>query len=111
MPLPCRSNGTVPELVVNVSEASAPPVAVGENFTGTLMVCPALRLTGSDGGVAVKGAVVEIAVMVVDFAAVTVTVLVELDPTLTLPKSVGDPVSDDVVGRPKAITLPSRVPM
>ena len=36
VPLPCRSNGTVPALVVNVSDASAPPVAVGVKFTGTL---------------------------------------------------------------------------
>ncbi len=42
--------------------------------------------------------------------AVSVAVPVPVAPTATLPKSTGCPFSAVCAGRPKAITLPSRVP-
>ena len=57
-----------------------------------------------------NGAAADTALIVTARVAVTVTVLVELPPTGTDPKSVGDPDSATVVGRPNPKSLPSRVP-
>ncbi len=110
MPVPCRSSATVPALVANDRLPAAPPELVGAKRTGTVRVCPVVRVTGSAGGVTPNGAAVEMAETVTVRVAVTVTVALPVLPTATLPKSVGELVSAAVVGRPKPNTLPSRVP-
>ncbi len=95
------SSGTLPASVVNTRLPLAPPAAVGAKRTGTDSVCPVFSVTGSAGGVAPNGAEVEMAEMVTARVAVTVTVVFAVVPTATLPKSVGELVKAEVVGRPK----------
>src|SRR2546423_1702781 len=111
---PCSEVPTVavvpPSVRVNLRAPVVEPGVVGVNETGTLIFSPALRVTGSAGGVVPNGALVLIAVTVTGRAAVATTVAVPVSPTARLPKLTCGAVSAAAAGWPKPKTLPSRVP-
>jgi hypothetical protein len=63
-------------------------------------VSPVTRVVGRVTAPLTNGLAADTPVTVTGLRAVTVTDLVEVRPTATEPKSVGDPWRDTVVGRP-----------
>src|SRR4051812_17900340 len=106
MALPCRPAPSVwltpASMMANRSAPVNEPGEVGANETGTEMVWPAVRVTGSAGTVAANGGpVVLTAVTVTVRVAVAVTVAVPVRETSTSPKGVCVVCSAAVVGWPK----------
>src|SRR6516164_8467320 len=110
VPVPVAPRSMDPESVLRVTFPVTVPQVVGVKVTWKLMESPAFRVTGSDGGVTDSGAAAVIADTVTVRVAVIVAVVVAVLPTWTLPKLTAEPCRGCVVGAPKAIRLPSRVP-
>ncbi len=79
--------------------------------TGTVMLPPFARATGSASAVPIlNGATAVTELIVTARDAVIVTVPVAVEPTSALPRSVFVAPTAEVVGAPKPTTCPSRVP-
>ena len=110
VPVPDTVKPKVPWSVPTVTVALVAPGLVGVNDTGMLKDAPAANDTGSVGAVTAHGEGTETDEIFTARAAVNFNEPVAFCPTATEPTSSEDAVNALVVGRPKAIRLPSRVP-